>query len=436
MRVAYRHHNVNRNIQVVHIHYRCVSMLALFSSRGSFACSIHGYMMCCYTQLLPGETERRARAARRLAVPKSAIRQRTNSTAELDAQWRRTRESLYNEGDPQTQRLLELFEEASRQEDSEAERVLQLNQAIEEGEAPPLAPPAGGPMQGPAEGPPVDRRSPPREPHDAMHTPHAVSTPLTAPLTRRIDHFFEYRRRCQFWLHRPRHLQLPIAGPIAGPPPPLAAAPVLPPPGTQPKSRGPPPATPPPNPRFSVPATPHFFPPTQQWYGTVPLGPIPQTPPLQETLEAPRDPHSPLRMMFEHRANRVAGVDTAAHTPPLATDHWPLTASPGEPLATDRAMFGGRSFLERIMSSIWALHRMREAVDAINDTLRRMRDVPDIGSAIWICVVSVIISNNNMMQAIDRNVTAMQDMIAHVACVHAIQLLARMCGHHHACGST
>ena len=108
----------------------------------------------------------------------------------------------------------------------------------------------------------------------------------------------------------------------------------------------------------------------------------------------------------------------------------------GEPLATDRAMFGGRSFLERIMSSIWALRRMREAVDAINDTLRRMRDVPDIGTAIWICVVSVIISNNNMMQAIDRHVTAMEDMIAHVACVHAIQLLAQMCGHHRACGST
>ena len=71
MHVAYRHHIVNRNIHVAHIHYRCAVM---FAARGSSACAIHEYMIRCYTQPLPGEAEQYARAAALLAVPKSMLR--------------------------------------------------------------------------------------------------------------------------------------------------------------------------------------------------------------------------------------------------------------------------------------------------------------------------------------------------------------------------
>lgn len=67
MHVAYRHHIVNRNIHVAHIHYRCAVMFAA-------ACAIHEYMIRCYTQPLPGEAEEYARAAALLAVPKSMLR--------------------------------------------------------------------------------------------------------------------------------------------------------------------------------------------------------------------------------------------------------------------------------------------------------------------------------------------------------------------------
>ena len=67
MHVAYRHHIVNRNIHVAHIHYRCAVMFAA-------ACAIHEYMIRCYIQPLPGEAEQYARAAALLAVPKSMLR--------------------------------------------------------------------------------------------------------------------------------------------------------------------------------------------------------------------------------------------------------------------------------------------------------------------------------------------------------------------------
>lgn len=158
------------------------------------------------------------------------------------------------------------------------------------------------------------------------------------------------------------------------------------------------------------------------------------------------DPVSPMRMDFERLASRAI-PDTGpppdwrnpqGDGPPRApvNSQWPPPFNPWapngplprdrriprrQPLATDRAQFGGPSLLEQAMTAVWGISRMHRVGRSLDETLYTMNDDELLShNAAYIRFLrhDVMRTNNDMALVIETVNEALQDVVIHVACAY------------------
>jgi hypothetical protein len=235
-----------------------------------------------------------------------------------------------------------------------------------------------------------------------------------------------------------------------------------PPPTSIGRASGPPPALPIGRPSGPPPATP-----MARWASTdlFRFSRMPHTPALSEetsesgvlATETPDaemgddefpspDPVSPMRMDFERLASRAI-PDTGpppdwrnpqGDGPPRApvNSQWPPPFNPWapngplprdrriprwQPLATDRAQFGGPSMLEQAMTAVWGISRMHRVGRSLDETLYTMNDDELLShNAAYIRFLrhDVMRTNNDMALVIETVNEALQDVVIHVACAY------------------